>query len=406
MSMEQYKQTSHQNVATPLGFYTGGMHCGLKYKRSDFGMIYSDVPASVAGMFTTNALQAAPLQVTKQVVYKTKYMQGIIVNSANANACTGKQGIENAKEMQRLMAERFDIDPSLVGVASTGVIGEQLRMEPIYKGVEELRLGRTQQHAIEFSQAILTTDTITKTASYQIPIDGKTVTISGAAKGSGMIEPNMATMLAFITTDAQIDPTTLQKALRIVTDQTFNCITVDGDTSTNDTVLVLANGLAGNDSLTEEHPDWSLFLSALRAISEDLAKMIAKDGEGATKLIEVNVKEASSVKEARQVAKTVVGSPLVKTAMFGKDGNWGRIIAAVGYSGVSLNMQRVKITIGDIVVLEDGEPKDYDEDALQMILEEPNIFIDIELGNGRSSGTAWGCDLTYEYININASYRS
>ncbi len=406
MNIQQYKQTSHQNVATPLGYSTGGMHCGLKYKRSDFGMIYSEVPASVAGMFTTNALQAAPLQVTKKVVYETKYMQAIIVNSANANACTGKQGIENAKEMQRLTAERFDIDPQLVGVASTGVIGEQLRMEPIHKGVEQLRLGRTQQHAIQFSQAILTTDTITKTASYQIPIDGKVVTISGAAKGSGMIEPNMATMLAFITTDAAIDPTTLQKALRIVTDETFNCITVDGDTSTNDTVLLMANGLAGNLSLTEHHPDWTLFLSTLRAIAEDLAKMIAKDGEGATKLIEVNVTNASSVKEARQVAKTVVGSPLVKTAMFGKDGNWGRIIAAVGYSGVSLNIQRVKITIGDIVVLQNGEPELYEEEALQAILEEPNIYIDIELGNGRSSGTAWGCDLTYEYININASYRS
>ncbi|MGN7388088.1 bifunctional ornithine acetyltransferase/N-acetylglutamate synthase [Sporosarcina sp. SAFN-015] len=406
VAVQQMKRVSGKNIATPKGFKAVGIHCGLKHKKHDLAVLLSEVPASVAGVFTTNAIQAAPLVVSKEVVQQTGQMQAVIINSGNANACTGKQGMIDALTMQEKTAEQLGIAANLVGVASTGVIGEKLNMEPLLAGIKQLQPTSTLEGSIQFSQAILTTDTVMKNTAYRMEVDGKEITIAGTAKGSGMIEPNMATMLGFITTDAKIDSVHLQEALKSVTDVTFNSITVDGDTSTNDMVLVLANGLAGNQPLTPAHPEWDSFIQTLHAVAQDLAKMIAKDGEGATKLIEVEVDGAISDAEARKIAKTVVGSPLVKTAVFGCDANWGRVIAAVGYSGASVDPLGITIKIGDTTVVTDGEPVNFSEEDLLLYLKQPEVKIFVGLNKGSGNGIAWGCDLTYDYVQINASYRS
>lgn len=400
------KRISGNNIVSPIGFKATGIHCGIKHKKNDLALLVSEVPANVAGVFTTNAIQAAPLMVTKEAMQQSGKMQAIIVNSGNANACTGQQGLKDARLMQQKAAEKLGIAPALVGVASTGIIGEMMRMEPIVKGIQKLEPSSELEGSILFSQAILTTDTVTKNTAYSTVIDGKKITIAGTAKGSGMIDPNMATMLGFITTDAEIESVHLQAALKTVTDLTFNSITVDGDTSTNDMVLVMANGMAGNNSLTPAHPDWEQFTEALHAVSQDLAKMIAKDGEGATKLIEVEVSGAITDIEARKIAKTVVGSPLVKTAIFGCDANWGRIIAAVGYSGATLDPNAIKIKIGSTTVVENGEPVPFSEAQLLIYLKQPEVKISVDLHQGIGKGVAWGCDLTYDYVQINATYRS
>ena len=405
VAVQQLKRISDKNIATPKGFKAVGIHCGLKHKKYDLAALLSEVPASVAGVFTTNAIQAAPLIVTKEVVQNGK-MQAVIINSGNANACTGKQGMIDALTMQEKTAQQFGISSTLVGVASTGVIGEKMNMEPVLKGIGQLEPTDTLEGSIQFSQAILTTDTVMKNTAYRLEVDGKEITIAGTAKGSGMIEPNMATMLGFITTDAKIDSAHLQDALKSVTDLTFNSITVDGDTSTNDMVLVLANGMADNLPLSPVHPDWEAFIQTLHAVAQDLAKMIAKDGEGATKLIEVEVNGAVTDAEARKIAKTVVGSPLVKTAVFGCDANWGRIIAAVGYSGASIDPLGISIKIGNTPVVLDGEPVSFSEEELLLYLKQPEVKIFVGLNKGNGQGIAWGCDLTYDYVQINASYRS
>lgn len=400
------KSISYKNIASPKGFKATGIHCGLKHKKKDLALLVSEVPASVAGVFTTNVFQAAPLLVTKEVVQNTGKMQAIIVNSGNANSCTGKQGMTDAYTMQQKTAEKLGINPNLVGVASTGVIGEIMKMEPLLEGIQKLHPIDELEGAMGFAQAIMTTDTVTKNTSYKTTIDGKEVIFAGTAKGSGMIEPNMATMLGFITTDANIESNHLQSALKSITDVTFNSITVDGDTSTNDMVVVMANGLAENNTLTPEHPEWDCFVQTLHAVSQDLAKMIAKDGEGATKLIEVEVQGAATDEEARKIAKTVVGSPLVKTAIFGSDANWGRIIAAVGRSGAQIDPNAIKIKIGDADVVDKGEPVPFSEDNLFNYLKLHEVKITVELNNGEGQGIAWGCDLTYDYVQINATYRS
>lgn len=405
-TIESMKRISRKNIVSPKGFKAVGIHCGLKHKKNDLALLVSEVPASVAGVFTTNAVQAAPLNVTKQVVYDTKKMQAVVINSGNANACTGKQGLKDAVAMQKETAAHLGIDQNLVGVASTGVIGELLNMDKLLAGIKQLKPCDSLEGSIQFSQAILTTDTVTKNTAYATEIDGREVVVAGVAKGSGMIAPNMATMLSFITTDAAVESEYLQQALKEITDVTFNSITVDGDTSTNDMVLVLANGKAENNSLTPSHPDWQSFVDALHAVSRDLAKMIAKDGEGATKLIETKVTGAVSDEEARKVAKSVVGSPLVKTAVFGCDANWGRIIAAVGYSGAAVDPEKIKIYIGDTVVVEDGEPIPFSEEELLAYLKQHEVKFLVELNQGTGQGTAWGCDLTYDYVQINATYRT
>ncbi|MGC4375371.1 bifunctional glutamate N-acetyltransferase/amino-acid acetyltransferase ArgJ [Fictibacillus sp. Mic-4] len=405
-SVTTIKKVTDKNIASPIGFSACGIHCGIKHKKKDLSLIYSEKPAAAAAVYTTNKIQAAPLEVTRKSIETEGKLQAILVNSGNANACTGKIGLLNAYEMRQAVSERFQIDEHLVAVASTGVIGELLPMENILKGIEELAPEATLQGSIDFSQAILTTDTVSKNTCYQFQVDGKDVTIAGTAKGSGMVHPNMATMLAFITTDAVISHENLQAALKQITDETFNSITIDGDTSTNDMVIVMANGMAEHKELTPEHPDFPVFIEALKMVSTDLAKAIASDGEGATKLIEVEVKGARSDEEARKVAKTIVGSPLVKTAAFGCDANWGRIICAIGYSGAQIDPKTIDISIGKTPVLAASEIQAYSEEEVTQYLKGNEIKIEVDLHLSTGKGKAWGCDLTYDYVHINGSYRT
>lgn len=403
-----YKVKAVQNgsIITPKGFQTAGLHSGVKRARNDLGVIYSETPAHAAAVYTLNQIQAAPIKITKESIQEEDKIQAVIVNSGNANACTGKKGEQDAYMMRTKTAEKFSVSEHHVAVASTGIIGLEMPIDKITSHIDKLELGDTEEHAAQFGEAILTTDTFEKSVCYEATIAGKTVTMGAAAKGSGMIEPNMGTMLSFITTDAAVDGALLQKTLKQAVDQTFNCITVDGDTSTNDMVIVLANEAAGNEPLTEDHEDWDVFTALLTATCENLAKQIAQDGEGATKLIEVQVNGAKTNEDARMVAKSIVGSSLVKTAVFGTDANWGRIIAAIGYSGVEINPDTIHTSIGPITLLENSEPADFTEEAATAYLQEDVIQIDVDLNIGAGTGKAWGCDLTYDYVRINASYRS
>lgn len=391
------------SIDAPQGFISGGRNIGLREERPDLGWIISKVPAAAAGVYTTNVFQAAPLKVTQALIKKNHRLQALLVNSVNANSCTGNQGFENALQTKTWMAEKLGIPQDLVGVASTGVIGVQLPLPLFEEGIKGIDSDEPES---SFEQAIMTTDTKEKHLAVQIEIDGKTVTIGGACKGSGMIHPNMATMLGFVTTDAAIEAAALQEALKKVTDKTFNRITVDGDTSTNDMVLVLANGMAGNQTLTDKHSEWPVFLKALEQVCQGLAKKIAADGEGATKLIEVRVSGVKDDQAAEIISKSIVGSSLVKTAVFGTDANWGRIICAIGYSGASFNPDKVSLKIGDLTLFRDGMPVPFDEAAAKRYLEEDTIVIRVLFSEGSGQAIAWGCDLTYNYVKINASYRS
>ncbi len=396
------------SIITPKGFCAAGIHTGVKRYRLDLGVIFCEVPASSAAVYTLNKVQAAPIKVTKDSISQEGKLRTIIVNSGNANACTGKKGIEDAYAMRKATAEVFDVPEHHVAVASTGVIGEFLQLDKIVNGIKKIKaMTQVKFDAAErFNEAILTTDTINKRACFQTTINGKTVTFGGAAKGSGMIHPNMATMLAFLTTDANIEPEWLQKALSQVIDLTFNRITVDGDTSTNDTVVIMASGLAENEPLTDVHPEWDKFVLGLKLTCEELAKKIARDGEGATKLIEVQVKGAVNDEEAGIVAKTIVGSDLVKSAIYGTDANWGRIICATGYSGATIDPDTIDISIGNIQTLKDGMPIPFSEEEATQYLGTENIMIYVDLHLGDGFGKAWGCDLTYDYVRINAGYRT
>ncbi|BBU38746.1 bifunctional ornithine acetyltransferase/N-acetylglutamate synthase [Aeribacillus sp. FSL K6-1121] len=401
------RKIDNGSITTPKGFYAGGYEAHIRYThKKDIGIIYSDVSATAAAVYTQNVVQAAPIFVTKESIAKENKIQAVIVNSGNANACTGEKGLSDAYAMRKWTAEKLGIADHLVAVASTGVIGEYLNMEKVQEGINNIEYERSSAGAKSFAEAILTTDTCEKTACYQFEIEGKQVTIGGAAKGSGMIHPNMATMLGFLTTDANINEKSLQQAFREVIDETFNQITVDGDTSTNDMVLVLANGKAEHSMLTEEHPDWPVFKEALRKVSEDLAKQIARDGEGATKLIEVSVNGAKSKQEANIIAKTIVGSSLVKTAIYGKDANWGRILCAAGYSGAEFDPNQMEVYLGHILLFKNGLPVSFSEQEAIQYLDQEIVEIKVMLNNGEAQGKAWGCDLTYEYVKINASYRT
>ncbi len=394
-------------IVTPKGFHAVGLYTGVKRKRLDLGAIYCDVPASVAAVYTTNRIQAAPLKVTKESIEKEGKLQAIVVNSGNANACTGVKGMEDAYKMRSVSAEHFNVPNHYVAVASTGVIGEFLNLDKITAGITQLKPVATTEGADSFNEAILTTDTTNKKICYQTKVDGKTVSVGGVAKGSGMINPQMATMLSFITTDAVIESTTLQQALAQITNKTFNRITVDGDTSTNDMVIVMASGLADHEPLTPDHPNWNEFYTALQNVCESLAKQIARDGEGATKLIEARVKGAVSDDEAGKIAKKIVGSDLVKSAVYGADANWGRIICAIGYSGCEINPDTIDINIGPIKTLVLSQPTSFsEEEATRYLKDEETIVIDVDLHLGGGEGKAWGCDLTYDYVRINAGYRT
>lgn len=406
---EAFEVVAEGSITTPKGFKAGGLHCGLKKTdRHDLGAIVCEVPAVAAGVYTLNQFQAAPIQVTRDSIGAEGLLRAVIVNSGNANAVTGKQGEADAFEMRSRFAEKLGVPAAHVAVASTGVIGELLKMDKVRAGIDALpaKLDNGRTGADGFCQAILTTDLVQKTVCVSVEIDGQAVHVAGASKGSGMIHPNMATMLGFVTTDAAIGGDALQQLLRQATDVTFNMITVDGDTSTNDMLVAMASGLAGNKELSPAHPDWAKFADAFRYVCEVLAKAIARDGEGATKLVEVRIRGAETVDAARAIAKTVIGSSLVKSAMFGADANWGRIIAAVGRSGQPVNVGTVDVRIGDIVTLEQSRPVVFDEEAALDYLKGDTVVIDVDLHMGECEAVAWGCDLTYDYVRINAAYRT
>ena len=391
------------NIASPLGFSADGLHAGFKKKKLDFGWIVSEVPASVAGVYTTNKVIAAPLIVTKNSVTKSKKMKAVVVNSGVANSCTGIQGMDDAYTMQKWTADKLGVDPDWVGIASTGVIGELLPMEILKTGLSQLVVNGNSD---DFSKAILTTDTCVKTIAITEMFGRDEVTMAGTAKGSGMIHPNMATMLAFITCDANISSDTLQLALSKIVETTFNQITVDGDTSTNDMVLVMSNGCTLNPEILPDTLEFEKFSAMLYFVMQSLAKKIAKDGEGATKLIEVEVINAPDTLDARMMAKSVVGSSLVKTAIFGEDPNWGRILAAIGYAGIDIPVDNIDIYLGAIPVMLQSSPVHFDDEEMQDVMHADEIKITVDLHAGDASGMAWGCDLSYDYVKINALYRT
>jgi len=390
-------------IASPLGFSADGLHAGFKKKKLDFCWIVSEVPASVAGVYTTNKVIAAPLLVTKASIQKSQKLQAIVVNSGVANSCTGQQGLDAAYEMQRLTAQKLKIEPDLVGLASTGVIGEQLPMNALKNGLSQILVSGKAE---DFAEAILTTDTCTKTCVVTEEFGSDLVTMAGVAKGSGMIHPNMATMLAFITCDANISSATLQKALSQHVETTFNQITVDGDTSTNDMVLVMANGCRQNEEILPDTEEFEKFSKMLRYLMADLAKKIAKDGEGATKLIEVNVRHAKDEQSGRMIAKSVVGSSLVKTAIFGQDPNWGRILAAIGYARADVSVDNIDIWIEGIPVMQASSPVAFDPEETSDAMAGELLTLTIDLHDGDTEAQAWGCDLSYDYVKINALYRT
>ncbi|GAO99915.1 bifunctional glutamate N-acetyltransferase/amino-acid acetyltransferase ArgJ [Fructobacillus ficulneus] len=385
----------------PQGFLTGTAHAGFKDgEKDDMAWIVSDVPATAAGVYTKNQFQAAPVQFTKVLINQNHALQAIIINSGNANSFTGQEGLDNTALANKLTAEKLGIDPALVGVASTGVIGKQLEMDKYANGLTSLDLAAESN----IPEAILTTDSCAKQATVTVQIDGQAVTMTGIAKGSGMIHPNMGTTLGFITTDAQIDGETLQGLLSELIQSSFNQITVDGCMSTNDMVLVMANGQAQNAMITANHPDLAHFKQGLHYILVALAKMVAKDGEGSNKFVQAQVKNAASTIEANQVARAIVGSNLIKAMLFGEENNWGRIVQAIGQTQAQINPNHLDIFLGDLILVKDSQKMDVDQVALQGLLAADQIDLTVDLNIGTESGVAWGCDLTYKYVEINAAY--
>ncbi|MBO1198878.1 bifunctional glutamate N-acetyltransferase/amino-acid acetyltransferase ArgJ [Staphylococcus simiae] len=403
---QQFTIINQGDISTPQGFIAGGMHIGLRANKKDFAWLYSTKLASAAAVYTLNQFKAAPLIVTEETLKQSSgKLQALVVNSANANSCTGQQGINDAKQTQAWAAQQLHIDPKHVAVTSTGVIGEYLPMDKIKYGTKHI-LDTQYSVPNAFNEAILTTDTCTKHTAVTLTIDGHTITIGGSAKGSGMIHPNMATMLVFITTDANIANDDLTTLLKSTTNHTFNMITVDGDTSTNDMALVMANGCAHQTPLTPQHPQWMTFVTAFNYVCNYLAQAIARDGEGATKLITANVNGASSVSDAKVVAKSIVGSNLVKAAIFGQDANFGRIITAIGYTNCDIQPNQTSIKLNGIAVVKHGMAVSFNEDEMSQTLKHNDITIDVDLGVGNNEATAYGCDLSYDYVRINASYRT
>ena len=400
-------------VTAAKGYEAASTAAGIKYQgRTDMALIYSQVPCVSAGTFTTNVVKAAPVKWDRQIVDSGAGVQAVVVNSGIANACTGEEGMGYCKETAEAAAKALNIDAAGVLVGSTGVIGMQLPMQKLVDGIQVLAGKKAEglQSGHDAALAIMTTDTVEKEMAVEIEIGGKTVTIGGMSKGSGMIHPNMCTMLAFITTDAAITKEALQKALSGDVEDTYNMISVDGDTSTNDTAILLANGLAGNQEITYASPEYETFKEALHMVNETLAKKMAGDGEGATALFEVKVVGAESIKQAKTLAKSVVCSNLTKAAIAGHDANWGRILCAMGYSGVQFDPEKVDLFFeskaGKLQIIENGVATDYSEEVATKILSEPEITATADIKMGDYSATAWGCDLTHEYININADYRS
>lgn len=399
-------------ITAPHGYQAAGAHVGLKRKRKDMCLVLSDVPANVAATFTTNLVKAAPIQWNQAILAKQKPVRGIVVNSGNANSCTGEAGIRDAQSMAQTAAECMGVLPEEVLVASTGIIGELLPMETVRNGVKTVAslLEASGEAGTNAAEAIMTTDSFTKQIAARSLMGGKLVTIGAMAKGSGMIHPNMATMLAFLTTDLNITVALLEKALQESVEKSYNMISVDGDTSTNDMVVLLANGLAENRLITEEDDHYFSFLNALNVINLHLAKAIASDGEGATKFLEVTVRRAGTYEEARKLSKSIVSSNLVKAAFFGEKANWGQILAAMGTSGVQFNPAMVSVdfvsSAGDLSLISEGRPLQFDKNQAAAVLKERDIKIVVDMGEGDAAATAFGCDLGYDYITINSGYKA
>ncbi|MBO7161793.1 MAG: bifunctional glutamate N-acetyltransferase/amino-acid acetyltransferase ArgJ [Clostridia bacterium] len=397
-------------ICAAKGFKASGVHCGIRKNRTkkDLALIVSDVPASAAAVYTTNLVKGAPLLLNMRNLSDGK-AQAVICNSGNANTCNAN-GIQIAKEMCKLVSEATGIPANDVVVASTGVIGQPLDITPIADGMAELTANLSYEGSNDAATAIMTTDTVSKEVAVEFEINGKVCRMGGIAKGSGMIHPNMATMLVFITTDCAIAPDMLQKALSGDIKNTFNMVSVDGDTSTNDMVTVLANGMAGNEVITEENQDFTVFMKALNTLTVNLCRMIAGDGEGATKLLECVVTGADDEETAKICAKSVICSSLLKAAMFGADANWGRVLCAIGYSGASVDVTKIDVSFksnkGIITVCQNGAGVPFSEEKAKEILLEKEIDILISVGEGEFSATAWGCDLTYDYVKINGDYRT
>ena len=400
-------------VTAAKGFEAAGVEAAIKYQnRKDMALIVSKAPCTVAGTFTSNVVKAAPVLWDKQIVEHSAFAQAVVVNSGIANACTGRQGLDCCEAEAKCAGELLGVPTDAVLVASTGVIGMQLPIDKIAAGVKAMAplLGDSLEKGTEASKAIMTTDTKNKQVAVQIDMNGTTVTIGGMCKGSGMIHPNMCTMLSFVTTDAAISKELLQEALSEDIKDTYNMISVDGDTSTNDTVLLLANGLAGNKEITEKNEDYALFCEALNYINETLAKKMAGDGEGCTALFEVKIVGAETKDQAKVLAKSVITSSLTKAAIFGHDANWGRILCAMGYSGAQFDPEKVDLffesAAGHMQIIKDGVAVDYSEEEATRILSEPEVTAIADIKMGDAQATAWGCDLTFDYVKINADYRS
>ena len=403
-------------VCAPAGFLASGVLAGIKKNsvKKDLALVFSERDCCAAGMFTKNVVKAEPVLITRDRVSPdnpcSRQIRGIVANSGNANACTGEEGRRNALRMTDSVEKELKVPAGSVLVCSTGVIGQQLNIEAVEKAVPSLAAGLGKTGNADARVAIMTTDTVYKECAVEFEIKGKKVRIGAMAKGSGMIHINMGTMLAFITTDADISQKMLYKALKTAGDATFNCVSVDGDTSTNDTLLILANGAAGNIPVTAENEDYGIFLEALTLLSTEMAKKIAGDGEGATHLIECNVEGAKSLESARVLAKSVISSSLVKAAFFGKDANWGRILCALGYSGELFNPRTVDLSFenskGRVEVYHQGVPLDFDEEKAKVILSEQEVLIYVKMNEGTAKASAWGCDLTYDYVKINGDYRT
>ena len=400
-------------VTAAKGFEAAGTAAGIKYKdRNDMAMIYSQTPCKVAGTFTTNIVKAAPVMWDKDIVKNSPFAQAVVVNAGIANACTGKQGMEYCEKTAIAASKALDVPQNAVLVGSTGVIGMQLPIEKIEAGVAVLAglKADTLEAGNIAAKAIMTTDTKCKEVAVTIEIDGKTVTVGGMSKGSGMIHPNMCTMLGYVTTDICISKALLQEALSENVQDTFNMISVDGDTSTNDTLLLMANGMAGNTEIITKDENYEKFYEALNYVNTTLAKMMAGDGEGATALFETKVIHAASKKDAKTLAKSVICSSLTKAAIYGHDANWGRILCAMGYSGADFDPEAVELyfesAAGKILIFKDGVATDYSEEEATKILSQPAVTALVDMKMGDAEATAWGCDLTYDYVKINADYRS
>ena len=405
-------QVIEGGVTAAKGFQAIGIHAGTKKNKKDMAMLYSKVPCAAAGTFTTNVVKAAPVKWDQEIVYNHPAAHAVVVNSGVANACTGEEGYGYCRETAGKAAKLLGIDETEVLVGSTGVIGQQIPVDTIKQGIERMipLLEDTKEAGVLAAEAIMTTDTVKKEAAVQVELGGVTVTVGGMCKGSGMIHPNMCTMLSFVTTDAAISKKMLQKALSESVKDTYNMVSVDGDTSTNDTVLLLANGVAGNPEITEEGEDYRKFAEALNHVNTELAKKIAGDGEGATALFEVKVIGAESKEQAVTLSKSIVTSSLTKAAIYGHDANWGRILCAMGYSGAQFDPEQVDLyfesAAGKLKIIENGVSTGYSEEEATKILSEQEVTAIADVKMGDAHATAWGCDLTYEYVKINADYRS